>query len=115
MKERLKRAFLRTLESIRLDLVIPKQIAGDRGALITPVGRYELAAVRNLIVVAFGKAAHVMARSFLGAIAPGLPPRMVPSGIVVGPELESAPTGFESFVGGHPVPNQGSSESAKTR
>ena len=88
--------------------MIPEQVSCDGGTLTTPAGSHDLAAVKNLVVVSFGKAAHVMARSFLETITPALPRHLVPSGIVVGPEQERAPESFESFVGGHPLPNSDS-------
>lgn len=108
MKEPLKDAFLRTLERVRLDHLIPQKISCTGDELVTSAGSMGLLELRNLFVVAFGKAAHVMCRGFLEVVVPKLPASVKPTGVIVGLDDGSGPAGFEVFKGGHPLPNAGS-------
>ncbi|MGA9185254.1 MAG: DUF4147 domain-containing protein [Candidatus Acidiferrales bacterium] len=115
MKETAQRIFRETLAAIRVPAAIERHLA-RRGSIIhlgessthpRSLGRTEidLREFREIVAIAFGKAAYGMAQGLSAALAPDFPV----DGILVAP---AAPpnnlSGWNFFLGGHPLPSAGS-------
>ena len=108
MKDTLRQLFLSTLEGLSLDRVMPEKLACHDDVLEVGGDRIELGRYKKIIVVAIGKAAFQMAR----ALAETLEGRAVAGIVVTSAEPEQGLEGFETFIGGHPYPDQQSFHAA---
>ena len=101
MKADLRDIFLRTLDSLSLDKVMPRRITCRDNILTVGDERVDLSACRKVICVSIGKAALRMAEQFIGIVEP-----RVVSGVVVSsvPPERELPY-FLHYTGGHPYPN----------
>ena len=101
MKTDLRDIFLRTLDSLSLDKVMPRRITCRDNVLTVGDEQGDLSVCRKVICVSIGKAALRMAEQFAGIVKP-----RVVSGVVVSsvaPERELPY--FLHYTGGHPYPN----------
>jgi glycerate 2-kinase len=101
VKETAERVFRHTLEAIDIPAALTRKL--DRhGSLICGCGTdIDLSEFREIVAIAFGKAALGMARGLQEILAPDFPP----DGILVVPAAPAQPLhGWKTFVGGHPVP-----------
>ncbi|MGA3175877.1 MAG: DUF4147 domain-containing protein [Candidatus Acidiferrum sp.] len=109
-KEIARRIFLQTLASIDIPRVMERKLPREGSRLILPDAANDLSHIAKVYVVAIGKAAHAMVTGLECILPPGT--RL--SGIVVAPVApERRVPGVEYFVGGHPVPNAESWQSAE--
>src|ERR1700678_2717396 len=73
-----------------------------RGSLISAGGAaVELREFREIVAIAFGKAAHAMALGLTEVLTPEFPPEGIL--VVPVPRLQAL-RGWKTFVGGHPLP-----------
>lgn len=111
MKEVAKQIFLETLAAIDIGAALERKLArvgttvcfeSDSNA---HPARLDLRNYREIVAISLGKAAFPMAE----ALQQNLEPDFRPEGILVTPEKppRSLP-GWTSYVGGHPVPTEGS-------
>lgn len=93
--------FQHALAEASIARAFERHVAADRGTLRIADDLYDLGAYANLLVIAFGKAAHPMAEALAAQVGPWL------SGIVVG-ATDPAPQlpGLRYYRGGHPTPNE---------
>ena len=102
MKKTAERVFRHTLTAIDIPAALGRKL-DRRGSLISAGGSSEidLRGFREIVAIAFGKAALAMARGLHEILTPEFPP----DGILVVPAPLSSPlAGWKTFVGGHPVP-----------
>src|SRR6204780_5720290 len=93
--------FRHTLAAIDIPSALARRM-DRRGSLISAGGAdVDLGAYREIVAIAFGKAANAMALGLTEVLTPEFPP----DGILVVPVLrvQSLP-GWKPFVGGHPLP-----------
>lgn len=110
MKETAQRIFRNTLAAINIPEVLARKM-GRRGSQFSAhKTRLDIHDYRDLVAIAFGKAAFGMASGLSQILAPDHPI----NGILV---LPSAPKhslpGWTTFVGGHPVPNDQSFQAGR--
>ena len=102
MKKTAEHVFRHTLTAIDIPAALGRKL-DRRGSLISAGGSSEidLRGFREIVAIAFGKAALAMARGLHEILTPEFPP----DGILVVPAPLSSPlAGWKTFVGGHPVP-----------
>lgn len=108
LRAQARQLFQETLAAIDVATVMQTQLRIAGNQLCAGAARFELAAIRRVVIVAIGKASLPMARA-----AQTLLGDQVAAGLVVTNEAEgAAPAGFEVFLGGHPTPNAASLASA---
>src|ERR1700734_1064833 len=101
MKQTAEQVFWHTLTAIDIPAALERKLY-RRGSLIRAGGAdIDLRGFREIVAIAFGKAALAMARGLHEILTPEFPP----DGILVVPAPLSSPlAGWKTFVGGHPVP-----------
>lgn len=104
-KEAAQRIFRETLAAIDVGTALQRALARS-GSCVCPCGaEIDLNRYREIVAIAFGKASVAMAEG-LGAVLGTDYPL---DGILVSPtEHPQRLQGWETFAGGHPVPNEGS-------
>ena len=102
MKQTAQRIFNNTLAAIDIPAALSRKLARD-GSRIS-VGRLsvDLSQYKEIVAIAFGKAAFAMARSLTEILAPEY---QVEGILVVPSPPKDAPVSWTTFIGGHPVPN----------
>jgi len=105
LREVARRIFLGTLEELRIEKVMARQIHCTDGVLQVGSLRYSLHEFRRIRVVSVGKAALPMAAALMKALGPEMTANRIVDGIVVGTEAAQYPN-LRCFVGGHPIPNE---------
>ena len=102
MKKTAEHVFRHTLAAIDIPSALARRM-DRRGLLISAGGSsdIDLSGFREIVAIAFGKAALAMARGLHEVLIPEFPP----DGIVVVPAPASLSLpGWKTFVGGHPLP-----------
>ena len=102
MKKTAEHVFQHTLTAIDIPAALGRKL-DRRGSLISAGGSsdIDLRSFREIVAIAFGKAALAMARGLHEILTPEFPP----DGILVVPAPLSSPlAGWKTFVGGHPLP-----------
>ena len=102
MKKTAEHVFQHTLTAIDIRAALGRKL-DRRGSLISAGGSsdIDLRSFREIVAIAFGKAALAMARGLQEILTPEFPP----DGILVVPASLSSPlAGWKTFVGGHPLP-----------
>ena len=102
MKKTAEHVFRHTLAAIDIPAALGRRL-DRRGSLISAGGSsdIDLSGFREIVAIAFGKAALAMARGLHEILAPEFPP----DGILVVPApASSLLPGWKTFVGGHPLP-----------
>lgn len=103
-KEILYGLFLKTLNRISLDELIPRKVSCRDGVLKVGGERIDLKSYARIIVITLGKAAFEMAEVMANILDP-----FPLTGVVTGPSPSKRKLpGFECFYGGHPFPNSDS-------
>ena len=103
MKKTAEHVFRHTLTAIDISAALGRKL-DRRGPLISAGGSSEIdvRGFREIVAIAFGKAALAMARGLHEILTPECPP----DGILVVPAAPSLPLpNWKTFVGGHPVPS----------
>jgi glycerate 2-kinase len=102
VKKTAEHVFRHTLAAIDIPSALARRL-GRRGSLISAGGSsdIDLSGFREIVAIAFGKAALGMARGLREILSPEFPP----DGILVVPAAPSSPLpGWKTFLGGHPLP-----------
>ncbi len=101
MKHTAEHVFRHTLAAIDIPAALARKL-DRRGSLICCDGAdVDLSGFREIVAIAFGKAALAMARGLHEILIPEFPP----GGILVAPAPSSSLLpGWKTFVGGHPLP-----------
>jgi hydroxypyruvate reductase len=102
VKKTAEHVFRHTLTAIDISAALGRKL-DRRGSLISAGGSSEidLRGFREIVAIAFGKAALAMARGLHEILTP----EFSPDGILVVPAALSLPLpGWKTFVGGHPLP-----------
>jgi glycerate 2-kinase len=104
-KQIAREIFHRTLSSISIPEVMERKLQLDHSHLILPGTAINIANVSRFVVIAIGKASHVMIEGLTGLFPPGA----TYTGVVAAPTKPQSPvSGLQYFVCGHPIPNEGS-------
>ncbi len=110
LKAQAREIFARTLAAVDVRRTLRNRLQRRGSRLDWGTGQLDLQGFQKIFVIAFGKAAEAMTAALLEE----LPPVPAPQGILVVPvEPRFQPEGFQVFVGGHPVPNEGSFRAAR--
>ena len=108
-KQLAREVFLRTLGSIDIAAVTAQKVEISAHRVVLPDRAIDIPGDAHFLVVAIGKAAHAMAAGLVALFPKGSSVR----GIITAPTPPDQPLhGFQYFVGGHPIPNRDSWESA---
>jgi glycerate 2-kinase len=104
-KETAQRIFRQTLAAINVPTAVQRALART-GSCVYPCGaEVDLSSYREIVAIAFGKASVAMAEGLSSVLAP----EFAVDGILVSPsEAATRLRGWRSYVGGHPLPNEGS-------
>jgi glycerate 2-kinase len=111
VKKTAEHVFRHTLAAIDIPAALARRM-DRRGPLISVGGSsdIDLSVFREIVAIAFGKAALAMARGLHEILSP----EFSPDGILVVPAAPSlALPGWKTFVGGHPLPTAESFEAGK--
>jgi len=102
MKDIAQRIFRETLAAIDIRATLARKLECTGPTIRVDESTIDLRDFREILVIAIGKASFPMADGLLAILAP----QYSPEGILVGPAPppRSLP-GWQTFVGGHPVPN----------
>jgi glycerate 2-kinase len=102
--------FQRTLASIDIPSVMGRKLYREGSQLILPGAFLDFSSVKEVKIIAIGKAAHPMVAGFL----PLLPSHVPCCGVVAAPTAPAEPAhGLRYFAAGHPLPNQYSWKAAE--
>lgn len=108
MKEVAQRIFRRTLAAIDISAVFARTLARDGsrirvGENFDDSEALDLSRYREIVAIAFGKAAFAMAEGLVAVLGP----EYHSDGILVVPaKPERELPGWRTFIGGHPIPNE---------
>jgi len=109
-KQLARQIFLQTLSSIDIPGVMERKIPLAGARLVLPETTVDLACVSRVLVIAIGKAAHVMVTGIVALLPQGT--RI--EGVVAAPTVPASPVpGLAYFLCGHPIPNRDSWRSAE--
>ncbi len=105
MKQTAQRIFRETLAAIDIPASIERRLARSGTRIRAGNASIDLREFKSTVAIAFGKASYAMAQG----LARVLGPEFAPEGIlVVPPGAPAELAGWGTFVGGHPLPNEGS-------
>jgi glycerate 2-kinase len=105
MKQAALKAFHHTLAGIDIGAAIERHLDRDGCTIRAGDAVIDLREFERILGVAYGKASLAMARSMVTVLAPEFPV----DGILVTPVgADWAVPGWQTFVGGHPIPDAGS-------
>ncbi len=105
MKQTAQRIFRETLAAIDIPASIERKLARGGSRIRAGNASIDLREFKSIVAIAFGKASYAMAQG----LARVLGPEFAPEGIlVVPPGAQTELPGWRAFVGGHPLPNEGS-------
>lgn len=105
MKQVAQRAFRETLAAIHIPESIRRNLAREGSSVTVDGVTLDLRRFDEIVAIAFGKAALAMAEGLSEVLAPAFEL----DGIMVVPQPPARQLrGWRVFVGGHPVPNEGS-------
>jgi glycerate 2-kinase len=101
VKDTAERIFRKTLEAIDIPTTLARRLDREGSIIRAEHAPVDLSEFREIVAIAFGKAAFAMAEGLSGVLAP----EFQPEGILVGPAgATRALPGWEIFPGGHPLP-----------
>jgi len=105
VKQTAKHIFRETLAAIDVPASIERKLARSGSRIRAGNASIDLRDFKSIVAIAFGKASYAMAQG----LALVLGPEFAPEGIlVVPPGVKAELPGWTAFVGGHPLPNEGS-------
>lgn len=101
MKQLAQRIFRETLAAIDIGAALTRSLDRSGPRIHMRHAEFDLRDFREIVIIAFGKAAFAMAAALVEILAPDFPPE----GILVtpSPAARTLPR-FTHFVGGHPIP-----------
>ncbi|MGH9683538.1 MAG: glycerate kinase type-2 family protein [Candidatus Acidiferrales bacterium] len=101
MKEIAEQIFRETLAAIDIRATLARKVAREDSIVLAGDARIDLEAFRDIVAIAFGKAAFAMAEGLTDVLSPDFRA----DGILVVPAAPARKLpGWESFIGGHPTP-----------
>jgi glycerate 2-kinase len=110
MKHAAQRIFRETLAAINVPAAIEKSLARAGSLIRSGDAVIDLRDYPEIVAIALGKAAATMAQGLAGSLSPGY----APDGILVAPAAPlRALSGWKTFVGGHPLPDEKSFAAAR--
>jgi len=110
-KQIAREIFRDTLTSLDIPRVMQRKLELAGSQLTIEKRNIDLAAHSSVVVIAIGKAAHPMVAGLISILPSSIPI----TGIVAAPTPPLRPLpNFRYFIGGHPIPNEDSWNSAKT-
>jgi glycerate 2-kinase len=105
VKQIAQRVFRETLAAIDISATLEKKLARSDFLIHAGETAVDLRQFEKILAIAYGKASFAMAEGLIGVLAPDFQTE----GILVVPAAPPRElTGWETFIGGHPVPNAGS-------
>ncbi len=105
LKQAARRVFRETLQAIDISETLRRKLARSGSRIHCGDLTVDLSQYSRICAIVYGKASSAMAAGFVELLAP----EFRVEGILVGPTAPPiALAGFQSFVGGHPVPNAAS-------
>ncbi len=111
MKQLAEKIFRDTLAAIDIHAALQRRLARNGSRVRAGDATIDLRAFREIVAIAFGKAAMAMAEGLAGVLEPDFQAE----GILVVPARPTHETpGWRVFVGGHPVPNRESFSAGRT-
>jgi len=102
-----RQVFKETLAEISIPRIFSQKVECSRGVLRIEQDLYDLNSFERTMVMAMGKAAHMMLESLIAQTGPMF------QGIVCSVASDAQQSGFRYFVGGHPLPTKESIRGAK--
>lgn len=110
MKKIAERIFRQTLAAIDVPGAIEKKLGRSSSQIYAGAQSIDLREFRSIVAIAYGKASLAMAEGLQRVLSPAFSPE----GILVAPATPSRElSGWQTFVGGHPVPNAASFEAGR--
>lgn len=101
MKQTAEHVFRHTLAAIDIPSTLARKLQRENSRICAGPAGIDLSDYREIVAIAFGKAAFAMADGLSSILAPEFPP----DGILVVPALPPrALPGWQTFIGGHPIP-----------
>lgn len=101
MKQTAEHVFRHTLAAIDIPSTLARKLQRGNSRICAGATEIDLSDYREIVAIAFGKAAFAMADGLTSILAPEFPP----DGILVVPAPPPrALPGWKTFVGGHPIP-----------
>lgn len=110
MKQTAQRIFHHTLAAIDIPATLARKLAPNDHRISVGEISIDLSQYKEILAVAFGKAAFVMANALTEILAPECPIEGI---LVVPSRPKDGLAGWTTFVGGHPVPNLESFEAGR--
>lgn len=102
MKQTAERIYRETLAAIDIPAAVERKLARAGSTIAAGRSRIDLLNFDSMVVIAFGKASHAMARGLVNVLGRDFPL----DGILVVPAaLPAEIPGWRIFRGGHPLPN----------
>lgn len=105
MKQIAQRIFRDTLAAIDIPAAIERKLARNGSLIRAGNASIDLREFKSIVAIAFGKASYAMAQGLVRVLGP----EFSPEGILVAPSApEVELPGWKLFIGGHPIPSEGS-------
>jgi glycerate 2-kinase len=105
VKQTAQRIFRETLAAIDIPAAIERKLARSGSFIRAGSAAIDLREFKSIVAIAFGKASYAMAQGLTRVLGP----EFSPEGILVAPSAPDAELpGWKLFIGGHPIPNEGS-------
>jgi glycerate 2-kinase len=105
VKQTAQRIFRETLAAIDIPAAIERKLARSGSSIRAGNATIDLREFKSIVAIAFGKASYAMAQGLTRVLGP----EFSPEGILVAPSAPDAELpGWRLFIGGHPIPNEGS-------
>ncbi len=105
MKQTAQRIFRETLAAIDIPATIERKLALSGSSIRAGDASIDLLDFKSIVAIAYGKASYAMARGLTRVLGSEFSPEGI---LVVPPVVDPDLPGWETLVGGHPVPNEGS-------
>jgi glycerate 2-kinase len=105
VKQIAQRIFRETLAAIDIPATLAKTLASSVPSIKTGETTIDLREFRHIVAIAYGKAAFAMADGLTAILSPRFPMEGI---LVVPARPPRGLPGWRTFLGGHPVPNEGS-------
>jgi glycerate 2-kinase len=104
VKQIARRIFRDTLAAIDIPATLARRLDRSGSRIHWASGSADLRDFREIVVIAFGKAAFAMAEGLNAILSPDFPL----DGILAVPSAPRELPGWKTFISGHPVPNEAS-------
>jgi hydroxypyruvate reductase len=105
VKQTARRIFRETLAAIDIPATIERKLARSGPSIRAGNASLDLREFKSIVAIAYGKASYAMARGLVRVLGPEFSPEGI---LVVPPGTQAELPGWRTFIGGHPVPDEGS-------